>query len=149
MSLNPNPFDVEALEKSVNESAVRVSSIWVSFLFFGLYLIVAAGGTTHRQLLLEEPIKMPVLSIDLSVVGFYVLAPLLFLIFHIYLLVQVLLLARTAAVTTKLSAAYFQLGWINHESGSGSPTLYSLRSLSGPPASVKACSAHCSDRWHG
>jgi uncharacterized protein YjbI with pentapeptide repeats len=96
MGANLNPFDVEALEKSVNDSAVRVSTMWISFLVFGLYLAIAAGGTTSRQLLLAEPINLPVLDINLPLVGFYFLAPLLFVIFHLYVLVQVLLLARTA-----------------------------------------------------
>jgi hypothetical protein len=96
MGANLNPFDVEALEKSVNDSAVRVSTIWISFLVFGLYLAIAAGGTTPRQLFLEELIKLPVLDINLPLVAFYFLAPLLFVIFHLYVLVQVLLLARTA-----------------------------------------------------
>jgi hypothetical protein len=31
-----DPFDVEALEKSLNDSATRVSTLWISFLIFGL-----------------------------------------------------------------------------------------------------------------
>jgi uncharacterized protein YjbI with pentapeptide repeats len=91
-----DPFDVEALEKSLNDSATRVSTIWVSFLLFGLYLTIAAGNVTHRQLFLEDPIKLPVLNIDLPLVGFFFLAPVLFVILHAYVLLQVLLLARTA-----------------------------------------------------
>ena len=70
----PDPFDVEALEKSLNDSATRVSTIWISFLIFGLYLVVTAGTVTHRQLLLEDPVKLPVLNIDLPLVGFFFLA---------------------------------------------------------------------------
>jgi uncharacterized protein YjbI with pentapeptide repeats len=92
-----DPFDVEALEKSLNDSATRVSTIWVSFLLFGLYLVTAAGSVTHRQLFLKEPIKLPVLNIDLPFIGFWLLGPMLFVIFHAYVLIQVLLLARTAA----------------------------------------------------
>jgi uncharacterized protein YjbI with pentapeptide repeats len=92
-----DPQDVGALEKAVNDSAGRVSTIWISFLVFGLYLAVAAGGVTHRQLLLEDAIKLPVLNIDLPLVSFFFLAPLLFAIFHVYVLMQVILLARTAA----------------------------------------------------
>ena len=92
-----DPFDVEALEKSLNDSATRVSTIWISFLTFGLYLVIAAGTVTHRQLFLEEPVKLPVLNIDLPLVGFFFLAPFLFVIFHAYVLLQVLLLGRTAA----------------------------------------------------
>ena len=97
MAQNPDPFDVEALERSLNDSATRVSTIWISFLLFGLYLVVAADTVTHRQLLLEDPIKLPVLSVDLPLVGFFFLTPILFVVFHTYVLLQVLLLGRTAA----------------------------------------------------
>ena len=96
-----DPFDVEALEKSVNDSATLVSAIWVSFLIFGLYLVIAAGTVTHRQLFLEDPVKLPVLNIDLPLVGFFFLAPILFVVFHAYVLIQVLLLGRTAAAYNK------------------------------------------------
>jgi Pentapeptide repeats (9 copies) len=92
-----DPFDVTALEKSVNDSAVRVSTIWVSYLIFALYLVIAAGTVTHRQLFLEDPVKLPVVNIDLPLWGFFFLAPILFVIFHAYVLMQVLLLGRTAA----------------------------------------------------
>lgn len=97
MSDKLDPFDVAALEKSLNDSAVRVSTIWVSFLIFSLYLLVAAATVEHRQLFLAEPIKLPVLNIDLPLWGFFFLAPILFVIFHAYVLLQVLLLGRTAA----------------------------------------------------
>src|SRR6516164_4078916 len=51
----------------------------------------------HRHLLLAEPLKLPVLNIDLPIWGFFVLAPILFVLFHFYVLLQVLLLARTAS----------------------------------------------------
>src|SRR6478672_5375673 len=92
-----DPYDVEALEKSLNDSATRVSTIWVSFLIFSLYLGTAATTVTHRQLLLAEPIKLPVLNIDLPLWGFFFLAPILFVVFHAYVLIQVVLLGRTAA----------------------------------------------------
>jgi uncharacterized protein YjbI with pentapeptide repeats len=92
-----DPFDVEALERSLNDSATRVSAIWVSFLIFSLYLLIAGSTVEHRQLLLAEPVKLPVLNVDLPLWGFFFLAPILFVILHVYVLLQVLLLARTAA----------------------------------------------------
>src|SRR5712671_6581263 len=92
-----DPFDVAALEKSLNDSATRVSAIWVSFLIFSLYLLIAATTVEHRQLFLAEPVKLPVLNIDLPLWGFFFLAPILFVIFHVYVVLQVLLLGRTAA----------------------------------------------------
>jgi uncharacterized protein YjbI with pentapeptide repeats len=97
MAINVDPYDVDSLERSVNDSGVRVSTIWVTFLGLGLYLVVAVGGVTHRQLLLGEQIKLPVLNVDLPLVHFFLVAPALFVIFHVYVLVQVLLLCRTAA----------------------------------------------------
>jgi uncharacterized protein YjbI with pentapeptide repeats len=92
-----DPFDVETLGNAVNDSAGRVSTIWVSFLIFALYLLTAATTVTNRQLFLAEPVKLPVLNIDLPLWGFFFLAPILFVIFHVYVLLQVMLLARTAA----------------------------------------------------
>jgi hypothetical protein len=86
-----DPFNVEALDKSLNDSATRVSTIWISFLVFSLYLLIAATTVEHRQLLLAEPVKLPVLNIDLPLWGFFFLAPILLLIFHGYVLLQVLL----------------------------------------------------------
>jgi uncharacterized protein YjbI with pentapeptide repeats len=95
----PDPFDIEALEKSVNDSAVRVSTIWVSFLLFGLYLGIAVGGVTHLELFLggalKGGVKLPIVNTDLDVVSFSFVAPVLFVIFHVYLLVQLVLLGRT------------------------------------------------------
>ncbi len=102
-----DPYDVEALEKAINESAVRVSTIWVTYLLFGLYLITAVGNVTSRQLLTGAPFKLPVLNIDLPLIGFFFLAPSLFMVLHAYVLLQLVLLARTAFVYGE--AVEFQL----------------------------------------
>jgi uncharacterized protein YjbI with pentapeptide repeats len=102
MTEKPDPFDVAALERSLNDSATRVSTIWVSYLLFALYLLIATGTTTHRQLFLEEPLKLPALNIDLPLFWFFVLAPILFVLFHPYVLLQVLLLGRTAAAYNEI-----------------------------------------------
>ena len=96
MTEKPDPSDIAALERAVNDSATRVSTTWVSYLIFALYLAIATGATTHRQLLLNEPLKLPALNIDLPLFGFFVLAPTLFVILHFYVLLQVLLLGHTA-----------------------------------------------------
>jgi len=91
-----DPLDVGALERSVNDSAGRVSSIWLSFVAFSAYLAAAASMISHRQILLEEPIKLPTINIDLPLVASAIVLPLLFVIYHIFVLLQVVLLARTA-----------------------------------------------------
>ena len=111
----PDPFDVQALETAVNDSATRVSAIWISFLIFSLYLLVAATTVTQHQLLLAQPVQLPVLNIGLPLWGFFFLAPCLFVILHVYVLLQVLLLGRTAAA---YNAAVVRLNLSSDESNS-------------------------------
>src|SRR5689334_14187773 len=91
-----NSYDVAALERAVNDSATRVSGIWLSFVAFSAYLAAAASMISHRQIFLEEPIKLPTINIDLPLVASAILLPLLFVIYHVFVLLQVVLLARTA-----------------------------------------------------
>src|SRR4051794_22357730 len=91
-----DPLDVGALEKSLNDSAGRVSGIWLSFVAFSAYLAAAASIISHRQLFLEDPIKLPTINIDLPLVASAILLRLLFVIYHVFVLLQVVLLSRTA-----------------------------------------------------
>ena len=88
--------EAEGLASALNHSAERVQTLWFSFLTFMLYLAVATGTTTHRMLFLEEPLNLPVLNIKLPLLGFYVLTPVIFVVFHFYMLLNLVLLARTA-----------------------------------------------------
>jgi len=92
-----DPLDIGALERAVNDSANRVSGIWLTFVAFSAYVAAAASMITHRQIFLEEPIKLPTINIDVPLVASAILMPLLFVIYHVYVLLQVVLLARTAA----------------------------------------------------
>jgi uncharacterized protein YjbI with pentapeptide repeats len=91
-----DPLDIGALERAVNDSAGRVSGIWLSFVAFSAYLAAAASMISHRQMFLEEPIKLPTVNIDLPLFASAILLPLLFVIYHTFVLLQVVLLARTA-----------------------------------------------------
>ncbi|ACK51480.1 pentapeptide repeat protein [Methylocella silvestris BL2] len=89
--------ELEALTAALNRSAERVQTLWLSFIVFMLYLAIAAGTTTHRMLFRGDPLKLPVLNIDLPLLGFYTLAPVLLVIFQFYVLLNLMLLARTAS----------------------------------------------------
>jgi hypothetical protein len=94
--------DLDALLDSLNGSAERFQTLWFSFLGLTLYFAIAALATTHRNLLLGEPQTLPILNIKVELLPFYVIAPLLYLVFHFYLLMMLALLARTAAEFDKL-----------------------------------------------
>jgi hypothetical protein len=79
---------------ALNHSAERAQT-WFSFLT--LYaLAIATGSTTDRMLFLKAPLKLPVLDISLPLPGFHWLVPFLFVAFHFYMLLNLVLLARTA-----------------------------------------------------
>jgi hypothetical protein len=93
----PETKELDALLDSLNGSSERFQTLWFSFLGLTLYLAIAALATTHRNLLLGEPQVLPILNIKVELLPFYIIAPLLYLVFHFYLLMMLALLARTAA----------------------------------------------------
>ena len=97
-----DPDDLEKIEKAVNDGSGQVRGLWFAFLGFETYLAVAAGSVTHRMLLEEAALKLPLLNVELPLVGFFVIAPISFLIFHFYLLLQMLTLARKVALYNDL-----------------------------------------------
>jgi hypothetical protein len=97
----PDTSELDALLDSLNGSAERFQTLWFSFLGLALYLAIAALATTHRTLLLGESQILPILNIKLELLPFYVIAPLIYLVFHFYLLMMLALLARTAAAFDK------------------------------------------------
>jgi hypothetical protein len=80
-------------------AAAGVSAgLWLSYLFVLFYLLVAAGGVTHRDLFLENPVKLPFLNVDLPLRGFFWLGPAIFLVVHAYVLLHFRLLAGKVRV---------------------------------------------------
>ncbi len=85
--------DLQALCDTVVEAASVGAGLWFSHLFVLLYLLIAAGGVTHRDLFLESPVKLPFLYVDLPLLRFFLVGPLIFLIVHAYVLLHFVLLA--------------------------------------------------------
>jgi uncharacterized protein YjbI with pentapeptide repeats len=91
-----DPKDVGELQRALNDAASKASVLWTTFVIFQLYLAIAFGSVTHRDLFLETPIKLPLLNVDLPLVGFFVVAPIVLVIFHFYVFLQLLGLASKA-----------------------------------------------------
>jgi uncharacterized protein YjbI with pentapeptide repeats len=96
-AVSPLSDDRESLRKAVEDTAAIGGGLWLSYLFVLFYLGIAAGAITHTDLLLQNPVKLPFLNIELPLLAFFVLAPLLFLIVHAYTLVNLVLLAGRVA----------------------------------------------------
>jgi hypothetical protein len=94
----PTPFaakakDLGALRDAVVDAASIGAGLWISYLFALFYFAIAAGAVTHRDLLLERPVKLPFLNVELPLEAFFFLGPLVFLIVHAYVLLHFVLLA--------------------------------------------------------
>jgi uncharacterized protein YjbI with pentapeptide repeats len=90
----PAPEPIPDLLKAVNEASGKAFALWITFLTVGTYLAISIGTTTHLQLLLGSPVKLPLLGVDLPLFAFYGFAPPLFVVLHLYVLMQLCLLAR-------------------------------------------------------
>jgi hypothetical protein len=90
--------DLKALRSAVVDAASIGAGLWFSYLFVLLYLVIAVGSVTHRNLFLESPVRLPFLNVDLPLIGFFVLGPGLFLIVHAYVLLHFVMLAGKVGV---------------------------------------------------
>ena len=88
--------DLEAIKKAVDDAASVSGGLWLSYLFVLFYLAVAAGAVTHADLFFEKAVKLPFLGIELPLVAFFLLAPILFVIVHAYTLVHLVMLTDKA-----------------------------------------------------
>jgi uncharacterized protein YjbI with pentapeptide repeats len=85
---------IEKLSGAVGAASAEARGAFFYYAGFGLYFSLTVAGTTHEQLLRGSTVTMPGLGIGLPIEGFYLFVPLLFVVFHIYALLQLLILAR-------------------------------------------------------
>ena len=88
--------DLEAIKKAVDDAAAVGGGLWLSYLFVLFYLAVAAGAVTHEDLFFERSVKLPFLGVDLPLLAFFFLAPILFIVGHAYTLVHLVFLTEKA-----------------------------------------------------
>jgi hypothetical protein len=89
-------YDLEEIKKAVDDAASVGGGLWLSYLFVLFYLAIAAGAVTHADLFLENPVKLPFLNVELPLLAFFFLAPILFLFVHAYTLVHLVFLTDKA-----------------------------------------------------
>jgi len=88
------PVNPYSLLDALNAASARTSALWLMFLAVMAYLLVAAAGVTHRDLLLDSGVVLPLLQARIDLARFFVLAPAGLALLHLGLLAQLVLLAR-------------------------------------------------------
>ncbi|MGF1619221.1 MAG: pentapeptide repeat-containing protein [Rhodomicrobiaceae bacterium] len=82
------------LLEAVNRASEAAGSAWLVHLALAAYFIVALAGVSHRDLLLNSPIDLPLLGISVALDRFFLFAPPLFILIHIGMMLQHVVLTR-------------------------------------------------------
>lgn len=88
------PVNPYSLLEAVNASSETAHRAWLIFLALMIYLMVAVAGVTHRDLLLETPVKLPMMDVPIQITQFFQFAPIILVLLHLGLISQLVLLAR-------------------------------------------------------
>ncbi len=88
------PVNPYSLLEAVNDSSETAHTGWLIFLGIMTYLMIAVAGVTHRDLLLETPVALPILQVEIQITQFFQFAAIVLVLFHLGLVSQLVLLAR-------------------------------------------------------
>jgi uncharacterized protein YjbI with pentapeptide repeats len=90
----PDVWDLAKLEASVNATSQRAVTQWLAYLSLWAYLFFTTLSITDRALILLTPVKLPLIGVELGLQAFFWSGPPLFLVFHLYLVRKITVLAR-------------------------------------------------------
>jgi uncharacterized protein YjbI with pentapeptide repeats len=88
------PVNPYSLLEAVNNSSDTSHTGWLIFIAIMAYVMIAVAGVTHKDLLLETPVTLPILQVSIPQTQFFQFAPVLVVLFHLGLVAQLALLAR-------------------------------------------------------
>ncbi len=88
------PVNPYSLLEAVNNSSDTAHTAWVLFLALMAYLMIAVAGVTHKDLLLETPVALPLLQVSIQQAQFFQFAAILLVLLHLGVVAQLVLLAR-------------------------------------------------------
>ncbi len=83
-----------ALLADVNAASGPARNSWVVFIAVLAYFFITLAGITHTDLLLDTPVTLPILQVDIGLRAFFAFAPAVLLLMHFNLLLQHVSLSR-------------------------------------------------------
>jgi hypothetical protein len=78
----------------MNVSAGAARTAWLGFMALLAFFVVALAGISHKDLLVETPVELPLLQVKVPQRSFALYGPLILLLVHLSLLLQHVTLAR-------------------------------------------------------
>ena len=127
-----NPF---SLVEAVNSTSEIAHTGWLVFLGLVTYFCIAAAGVSHKDLLLNSAVPLPIMQVSIDLQRFFLFAPIVLLFMHFGLLVQHVMLARKVmefdAAVRGMETSYRRSHPIRHELHS----YFFTQALAGPERS--------------
>jgi len=88
------PVNPYSLLEAVNRSSDSANAAWLIHVGLMSYLLITVAGITHKDLLLNADIPLPILQVKIDLTRFFLFAPILLVLVHIGVIGQLVLLAR-------------------------------------------------------
>ena len=88
------PVNPYSLLEAVNRSSDTANTAWLLFIGLMAYLLITVAGVTHKDLLLNTAITLPVLQVNIELTRFFLFAPIVLVLLHLGVIGQLVLLAR-------------------------------------------------------
>jgi uncharacterized protein YjbI with pentapeptide repeats len=104
------------LLNALNGTAQSARKSWLFFAALVAYLFVAIASVTHIDLLLNTPIKLPILQIDIALGTFFIVAPVLFILVHFGVLLHHMMLSHKATALNESLRMFESDNSYNHHS---------------------------------
>ena len=98
--------EAEELLDAANGASDPARNAWLAFLALLTYLLVTLGGVSHKDLLLDSPVKLPIVNVEIPLFSFFQYAPVLLLLVYLSLLIQHVMLARKYRTFAKAISPY-------------------------------------------
>lgn len=89
------PKAADMLER-VRAEAAELRGFTITFMSLLLYVAIIISSTTHEQILRIGPVKLPLLDVEIPIVGFYWFMPGFLFFLHLYILIQHYLFSQLA-----------------------------------------------------
>jgi uncharacterized protein YjbI with pentapeptide repeats len=107
---SPDSTDVASLNEkrkwlfdNISEASKNARQIYFLYVGFLAYCVLTVFGTSDRQMIFNDTTRLPIVGLDVSLNGFFILAPLLAISIFIYLQ---LYLSRIRVLSKDLSKTY-------------------------------------------
>ena len=88
------PVNPYSLLEAVNRSSNSANAAWLIYIALMSYLLITVAGISHKDLLLNSDIALPILQVKIELTRFFLFAPILLVLLHMGAMGQLVQLAR-------------------------------------------------------